>query len=64
MIIPTHYLNETTTYTLSTLQPADEWVKAKNRFKLLNIPSISLAAKDIASLDRAVFNVGNHAATA
>jgi L-ascorbate metabolism protein UlaG (beta-lactamase superfamily) len=64
VIIPTHYLNETTTYTLSTLQPADEWVKAKSRFKLLNAPSISLAAKDIVSLDREVFYFGNHAATA
>jgi hypothetical protein len=39
-------------------------VKAKNRFKLLNAPSISLAAKDIVSLDREVFYFGNHAATA
>ncbi|CAN7430999.1 MBL fold metallo-hydrolase [Aminobacter sp. LjRoot7] len=64
VIIPTHYLNETTTYTLSTLQPADEWVKGKGRFKMLNSPGISLGAKDIADLDREVFYFGNHAATA
>jgi len=64
VVIPTHYLNETTTYTLSTLQPADEWVKGKSRFKMLNSPDISLGAKDIASLDREVFYFGNQAATA
>lgn len=64
VIIPTHYLNETTTYTLSTLQPADEWVKGKPRFKLLDGATFSLAAADIASLDREVFYFGNHAETA
>ena len=32
VVIPTHYLNETTSYTLTTLQVADEWVEAQNSF--------------------------------
>ncbi|NYZ16473.1 Zn-dependent hydrolase [Azospirillum sp. RWY-5-1] len=63
IVIPTHYLNEATTYTLSTLQPADEWVKGKRSYKLVDGPSASLTAKDIAGLDREVFHFGSHVAT-
>lgn len=64
IVIPTHYLNEATTYTLSTLQPADEWVKGKRSYKMVDGHSASLTAKDIAGLDREVFHFGSHVATA
>jgi len=63
IVIPTHYLNETTTYTLSTLQPADDWVKAQNSYKMLDGPSLSLAAADIAGMDREFMYFGSHAVT-
>ena len=64
IVIPTHYLNETTTYTLSTLQSADEWVKQQKSFKLLDGPSLALAAADVAKMDREFLYFGNHAQTA
>ena len=36
VIIPTHYLSETTSYTLTTLQHADEWVKSQKSYKMLD----------------------------
>lgn len=64
IVIPTHYLNETTTYTLSTLQSADEWVKQQESFKLLDGPTLNLAAADVAKMDREFLYFGNHAQTA
>jgi L-ascorbate metabolism protein UlaG (beta-lactamase superfamily) len=64
IVIPTHYLSETTTYTLSTLQPADEWVKAQKSYKLLDGANISLVAAEIASMDREFMYFGNNAQTA
>lgn len=64
IVIPTHYLSETTTYTLSTLQPADEWVKAQKSFKLLDKPTLDLAAADVSRMDREFMYFGNNALTA
>ena len=64
MVIPTHYLNETTTYTLSTLQPADDWVKSQKSYKMLDSPSLSLVAADIAGMDREFMYFGGHVLTA
>lgn len=64
VVIPTHYLSETTTYTLSTLQPADKWVKAQKSFKMLDGPSLSLAAADVKAMDREFMYFGHHAQTA
>ena len=64
IVIPTHYLNETTTYTLSTLQPADEWVKSQKSFKMLDSPSLTLATGDIAGMDREFMYFGNQALAA
>ena len=64
IVIPTHYLSETTTYTLSTLQPADEWVKSQKSFKMLDSPTLTLAAADIAGRDREFNYFGSHALTA
>lgn len=64
IVIPTHYLNETTTYTLSTLQSADEWVKQQKSFKLLDAPTLNLAAADVGKMDREFLYFGNNAQTA
>lgn len=64
VVIPTHYLNETTTYTLSTLQPADKWVKSQKSYKMLDSPSLSLAAADVAKMDREFLYFGHQAMTA
>ncbi|MCA0433331.1 MAG: MBL fold metallo-hydrolase [Proteobacteria bacterium] len=64
IVIPTHYLNETTTYTLSTLQPADDWVKAQKSYKALDSATLNLAAADVAKMDREFLYFGNNALTA
>jgi len=64
IVIPTHYLGEATTYTLSTLQPADEWVKAQKSFKMLDGPSVKLAAGDVAGMDREFMYFGSNVQTA
>jgi len=61
IVIPTHYLGETTTYTLSTLQPVDGWVKAQKSYKTLNGPSLSLASADVAKMDKEFIYFGHHA---
>lgn len=64
VVIPTHYLSETTTYTLSTLQPADEWVKSQKSYKMLDGANLKLAAGDVAAMDREFLYFGHHAQTA
>ncbi|MEM9371990.1 MAG: MBL fold metallo-hydrolase, partial [Pseudomonadota bacterium] len=63
VIIPTHYLSETTSYTLTTLQNADEWVKAQKSFKMLDSASLSLNASDVAGMNKEFMHFGNHAQT-
>ena len=64
IVIPTHYLSEATTYTLSTLQPADPWVKAQKSFKMLDSASVKLASADVAQMDREFMYFGHNAHTA
>ena len=64
VVIPTHYLNETTTYTLSTLQPADEWVKSQKSFKMLDSASLKLDAATVSGMDREFMYFGSNALTA
>ncbi len=64
IVIPTHYLNETTSYTLTTLQPADEWVTAQKSYRMLDGPSLSLAAAEVAGMDREFMYFGHHSLTA
>ncbi|PTQ74575.1 MBL fold metallo-hydrolase [Celeribacter persicus] len=64
IVIPTHYLSETTTYTLSTLQPAEDWVKTQKSYKMLDSASLSLAAEDVKKMDREFMYFGHHAQTA
>lgn len=52
IVIPTHYLNEATTYTLSTLAPADDWVKAQKSYTMLDKATMKLAASEVSAMDR------------
>lgn len=61
VVIPTHYLSETTTYTLSTLQPADKWVKSQKSYKMLDGSNLKLAAADVGKMDREFLYFGHHA---
>lgn len=63
IVIPTHYLNEATTYTLSTLQSADEWVKQQKSYKLLDKPVLDLAPADLAGMDREFLYFGSNVQT-
>lgn len=63
IVIPTHYLGEATTYTLSTLQPADEWVKSQKSFKMLDGPSMKLAASDVAGMHGEFMYFGSNVQT-
>lgn len=60
IVIPTHYLSETTTFTLSTLQPADEWVKGQKNYTMLGSASLSLAAAEVAQMDREFMYFGHN----
>lgn len=64
IVIPTHYLNETTSYTLTTLQTADKWVKSQNSYKMLDGPALALNAGEVAGMDREFLYFGHHAQTA
>jgi L-ascorbate metabolism protein UlaG (beta-lactamase superfamily) len=64
IVIPTHYLGETTTYTLSTLTPADEWVKAQKSFQMIDGASMSLNASEVAGMDAEFMYFGHNAQTA
>lgn len=63
VVIPTHYLNETTTYTLSTLRSADEWVKGQKSFKMLDSANLSLNAADVSGMDREFMYFGSNVQT-
>lgn len=64
VIIPTHYLSETTSYTLTTLKDADEWVKAQSSFKMLDSASLSLNVGEVSEMSNEFMYFGNHAQTA
>lgn len=61
IVIPTHYLAEGTSVTLSTLQNADEWVKSQKNKKTLTSPKLTLDSGEIASMDREFMYFGNQA---
>ena len=64
VVIPTHYLNETTSYTLTTLESADEWVQAQASYQTLRRPSLELNASELASMNQEFIYFGNEAMTA
>ncbi|MBX9650769.1 MAG: MBL fold metallo-hydrolase [Xanthobacteraceae bacterium] len=61
VVIPTHYLAEGTSVTLSTLQTADEWVKSQKSKKTLTAPKLTLDSSEMASMDREFLYFGNQA---
>ena len=63
-VIPTHYLCEGTTLTLSTLQTADEWVDMQQSKRRLDGSRLTLNAADLAGMDREFLYFGSHVATA
>ncbi|MEM9440808.1 MAG: MBL fold metallo-hydrolase [Pseudomonadota bacterium] len=63
VVIPTHYLNEATTLTLSTLASADEWVESQKSFAKLDTPTLKLAAADMADMDREFRYFGSNVLT-
>ena len=63
VVIPTHYLSETTTYTLSTLQPADSWVQDQKSFKMLDGASLTLAAAEVQGMNKEFLYFGHNALT-
>ena len=63
VVIPTHYLNESTTITLSTLDPADEWVEMQSSFQKLDKPTLELGAEDVAAMDKEFLYFGHNAIT-
>lgn len=63
IVIPTHYLSETTSYTLTTLQDADEWVKAQKSYKMLDSASLQLEAGEVKGMSKEFLYFGNHAQT-
>ncbi len=64
VVIPTHYLSEQVSYTLTTLQTADAWVASQSSHRLLDSPSLTLAAAEIAAMDREFLYFGHQAHTA
>ncbi|MEM7044419.1 MAG: MBL fold metallo-hydrolase [Pseudomonadota bacterium] len=52
IVIPTHYLNEATTLTLSTLASADEWVESQKSFTKLDSPTLTLASDGMAGMSQ------------
>lgn len=63
VVIPTHYLNESTTYTLSTLAPADDWVKAQKSYRMLDSATLELASGDLSGMDREFLYFGANVLT-
>lgn len=63
VVIPTHYLNETTSYTLTTLQSAEDWVNAQASHKTLSRPTLRLSANEIQGMRQEFMYFGNEALT-
>ncbi len=64
IIIPTHYLNETVSYTLTTLQNSDEWVKSQPSYTMLDSATLSLEAGEVAGMSNEFMYFGSHSHTA
>jgi L-ascorbate metabolism protein UlaG (beta-lactamase superfamily) len=63
IVIPTHYLNEVTSYTLTTLQSADEWVESQSSYKMLDSSKLMLNAADVAGMKSEFMHFGNNVMT-
>jgi L-ascorbate metabolism protein UlaG (beta-lactamase superfamily) len=60
IVIPTHYLAEGTSLTLSTLQTADDWVQSQKNKRKLDSSKLVLDAGAIASMDREFHYFGSN----
>lgn len=60
-VIPTHYLNESTTYTLSTLQPCRDWVEEQSSYRHLDGPELELNKDELDGMKTEVLHFGDHA---
>jgi L-ascorbate metabolism protein UlaG (beta-lactamase superfamily) len=60
VVIPTHYLAEGVSVTLSSLQTADEWVDAQKNKRKLTSSKLTLDAGAIASMDREFHYFGHN----
>jgi len=60
VVIPTHYLCEGVSLTLTTLQNADEWVNSQKSKKTLDNGSLSLAAADVKQMDKEFMYFGSN----
>ena len=62
VVIPTHYLNEGTTSTLSTLETADDWVASQKNKHKLDSSKLVLEAGGVTGLDRDFHYFGSNVA--
>ncbi len=60
VVIPTHYLCEGVSLTLTTLQDADEWVDSQKSKTLLDSGSLSLAAEEVKQMDKEFMYFGSN----
>jgi L-ascorbate metabolism protein UlaG (beta-lactamase superfamily) len=60
VVIPTHYLAESVSVTLSTLQTAEDWVKLQKSRRNLTSSKLTLEADELASMDREFLYFGSH----
>lgn len=63
VVIPTHYLSETTSYTLTTLQTADAWVTQQASYQMLDGAGLSLNAAELADMKSEFLYFGHNAVT-
>ena len=56
----THYLGEETTYTFSTLQPADDCVNEQKNHKILDDASFQLESAEISKMNREFMYFGHN----
>jgi L-ascorbate metabolism protein UlaG (beta-lactamase superfamily) len=64
VVIPTHYLCDGTTLTLSTLQNADELVGTQKSKRKIDSPLLKLSAQEVAGMDREFLYFGSNVAKA
>ena len=61
VVIPTHYLCEGLSLTLTTLQTSDEWVATQKNKTNLKTPALDLNASEIKQMDREFLYFGSNA---
>ena len=59
-VVPTHYLCHATTITLSTLQPADEWVDGQASRQRLGSGALELQAAEVGKMSKEFLYFGDN----